>query len=377
MDPIQTKRTLLEQKYGEQKINEVLNRIQSLRVDVPSWGFGRGGTRFGTYRTGNEATNAKERIHAAREAYTRAKMNGSVAFHFPWDGDSLSDCEAIKAALEVEGLTAGAVNTNMFDPRPQLGLDARVRFGSFTNPDRTIQELMVEHNLQALEYMRILRTNALSLWFPDGTNSPGQLSFYDQADWMEQNLKKIYDALNPNETMYIEYKLFEPGFYSTAIADWGRALSICKRLGKQAQILVDLGHHALGTNIEQIVALLIREGKLGGFHFNDKKYADDDLATASLDPFQLFRVFVVMLEGEKRGLVKVDSVNFLLDQSHNIKHPTDEVVESLENIRLLYAKALLVDYDALQDARLNCDPTRGDSILKKAFWEDVTSLLPN
>jgi L-rhamnose isomerase/sugar isomerase len=274
------------------------------------------------------------------------------------------------------GLRPGAVNSNTFSQRAGGPMDHRMRFGSLTNPFEDVRRASVEHHLECLEIMRMFGSRYLSVWLPDGTNSPGQLSLFDQAGWLDETLAEVYSKLRPDEIMLVEYKFFEPGFYATAIPDWGRAYSVAEKLGPQAVVLVDLGHHAHGTNIEQVVAHLIRLGKFGGFHFNDRKYADDDLATGSLDPAQLFRIFVVLLEADRRGLKPFSEVSLVIDQSHNIKNPIEEMIESVEAIARAYVQALLVDYSRLEEARSEGDAILGDQLLKNAFFSPtVDSIL--
>jgi len=247
-----------------------------------------------------------------------------------------------------------------------------MRFGSLTNPFEDVRRASVEHNLECLEIMRMFGSRYLSVWLPDGTNSPGQLSLFDQAGWLDAALAEIYSKLRPDEIMLVEYKFFEPGFYATAIPDWGRAYSLAEKLGPQALVLVDLGHHPHGTNIEQVVAHLIHLGKFGGFHFNDRKYADDDLATGSLDPAQLFRIFVVLLEADRRGLKSFSEVSLVIDQSHNIKNPVEEMIESVEAIERAYVQALSVDFGRLEQVRAIGDAAAADQILKNAFHGPAT-----
>ena len=238
-----------------------------------------------------------------------------------------------------------------------------------------MRKASVEHNLECIGYMRDLGSKCLVVWLPDGSNSQGQISMFDQADYIEQTLAETYAHLNEDESMLIEYKFFEPGFYSTAIPNWGRSMQLCEKLGDRARVLVDLGHHPLGTNIEQIVAFLMRSGKLGGFHFNDHKYADDDLTTGSIDPAQLFRIFCVLVEGDLRGIMKISDISFMIDESHMIKEPLEEMIEAYENIITAYAKALLVDYDKLRGLQNQTKVSEADRLLRNAFLADVRPLV--
>lgn len=359
--------------YGADKVEDAVQRICDLAVEAPSWAFGRGGTRFAIYRDGSEPASLEERLRAAGKVYKLTGRGRTVALHFPWDGQTAADVEKLKQLLAANGLAAGAVNPNLFTMRPPLG--AALRLGSLANPEAAARAASVEHCLWCLEAMRTLGSRILSVWLPDGSNSPGQASLYEQADMLEEGLKQVQRALRPGELMLLEYKFFEPAFYATGVFDWGRALDICRKLGDNVQVLVDLGHHAHGVLVEQVVAMLVREGRLGGFHLNDSNYADDDLAAGSINASRLWRVFVVLLEGQWRGLLDLAAVALMIDQSHNVKHPVAEIVETLINIEVAYARALLVDYDALDSARRAGKPTMADAALYAGFNADVRPLL--
>jgi L-rhamnose isomerase/sugar isomerase len=223
--------------------------------------------------------------------------------------------------------------------------------------------------------MRLLGSDRLVLWLPDGINSPGQMSFYEMSDRLDDAFSKASGMLRAGEKMLIEYKPFEPAFYASAVPDWGATLGFCHRAGENAGVLVDLGHHLPGTNVEQVIAFLVRGGRLGGFHFNDSKYADDDLATGSLNPAELFRIFAVLVEGERLGLMQISDIAFMIDESHNIKDPMHEMIESLMNIEIAYIKSLFIDWDALDEARANADAINADAILRDAFLTDARPML--
>jgi L-rhamnose isomerase/sugar isomerase len=365
---------LYVEMYGRDVIDHAIERVATLPVEVPSWGFGRGGTRFGSY-AGTEPRTVAQRIAAAGEFHERTGKGATVALHFPWDGSTKKDVDNLRKWLKKAGVQPGTINLNLFDPRPKGPLDARLRFGSLTNPDTKARDASVDHGRECIDIARRLGSDTIVLWLPDGTNSPGQMSLYDQADRLDQTTKAIYKGLKKGERMLIEYKLFEPAFYATAIQDYARSRSLCRLVGPRAKVLCDLGHHAPSTNVEQIVAHLIREGDLGGFHFNDSYYADDDLATGSLHPAQLFRIFCTLVEGEVRGLHAVHDVAFMIDQSHNVKDPLQELVESNANIEIAYAKSLLVDWHALKQAQDACEPTLADEILQDAFLTDVRPIV--
>ena len=356
-------------------IAAVVERAGSLEIELPSWGMGRGGTRFGRYPQGEEANTVAEKIEDCALVHALTGATPSVATHFPWDGADVDEARQTLRLILDHGLRPGAVNSNTFSPRASGPLDHRLRFGSLTNPFEDVRRAAVAHHLDCLEIMRLFGSNTLSVWLPDGTNSPGQLSLFDQARWLEETLAEICGHLEGSERAFIEYKFFEPGFYATAIPDWGRALSLAERLGSRAAVLVDLGHHAHGTNIEQVVAHLIHLGKFGGFHFNDRKYGDDDLATGSLDPAQLFRIFVVLLEADRRGLKRFADVSLVIDQSHNLKNPIEEMIESVEAIARAYVQALLVDYARLEEARRDGDAELGDQVLKNAFFSPAVDVV--
>ena len=365
----------LEDHVGKKRLERALELLGSLAIEVPSWGFGRGGTRFGAYPSPGDAKSVADKLKRAGEFHQRTGQGRTVALHFPWDGSTAKDVQEIKAALKKHGLKAGAVNSNLFSMREAGDLDYRVRYGSLTNPDKKVRAASVQHNLDCLRIMRELDSTILSLWLPDGSNSPGQMSLYDQADRLDKCIDEIAGEMKKGEILLIEYKIFEPGMYSTAIPDYGRSLALCRRAGKNAGVLVDLGHHAPTTNIEHIVALLIREERLGGFHFNDKKYADDDLACGSIDPAQLFRIFVSILEGCERQLVKLRDIAFMIDECHQIKDPLEEMIESATNIEIALAKAALVDFDKLWKRQRDCRISEADALLTDAFLTDVRPLV--
>lgn len=349
-------------------IDAVKAQLAQQAVEVPSWGFSRGGTRFGRYVDGSEARNVKEKIEDAGLVYALTGVTPTVSLHFPWDGSSDEDYAKIPADLEAAGIGVGAINSNTFTPRTGP-MDFNLRYGSLTNPDPAVRRASVEHHLECIKIMRLLGSKYLKVWLPDGTSYPGELSFYDQADYLEECLVEIYGHLRDDETLIIEYKLFEPAFYSTAIADWGRALTLAQKLGDRAKVLIDLGHHAHGTNVEQIVAHLARLRRLAGFDFNDRKSADDDLAVSSIDPFQIYLIYNALVEGQLRGYIQLSRLSFLIDQSSHRKNPLEEVLESVEALQRAYAQALVVDREALAEAQRKHDLVKAERILKHAFFE--------
>ncbi|HHN45956.1 MAG TPA: hypothetical protein ENN09_00815 [Planctomycetes bacterium] len=364
--------------HGEETVECVIRALDTVSIELPSWGFGRGGTRFAVYHAPEDAQSLDERIRRAARVRDLTGCGDTLALHFPWDGSSGKDVDWLAVALREHGLRAGAVNPNLFSMRPKDGLNDRLRFGGFTSPLEEIEAAALEHCRWCVEVMRRLGSRALSLWLPDGTNSPGQQSLYEQANLVEEAVHAVAKMLNPEEILLLEYKFFEPAFYATAVPDWGRASEIARKSGENVHVLVDLGHHAPGTNVEQIVAFLVREGRLGGFHLNDSNYADDDLATGSIDASRLFRIMLALVEGEWRGLKRLSDVAFMIDESHNVKDATAEMVESVVNIETALARALLVSIDAWTSyTRKGRTPKleRAEQELYKAFNTDVRPIL--
>ncbi|MBN1809857.1 MAG: hypothetical protein JW909_12390 [Planctomycetes bacterium] len=364
--------------YGQGIIESVISALDVARIEVPSWALGRGGTRFAVYNAPSDAGTLEERIGRAAAVRDLTGWGETVALHFPWDGSTDEDVALLKGLLEKHGLKAGAVNPNLFSVRGEGVLDHRMRYGSVTNPVLEVDDAANDHCLWCIRVMRELGSRNLSLWLPDGTNSPGQMSLYEQADRVEEGVRDVAKALFAEETLLLEYKFFEPAFYSTAIPDWGRSAEIARKCGENVRVLVDLGHHAPGTNVEQIVTFLVREGVLGGFHLNDSKYADDDLATGSVDASRLFRIMVALAEGAWRGMMRLEDVNFMIDESHNVKDATAEMIESLMNIETALARALLVDFEALKKLRPDRgapDVERSEQVLYGAFNTDVRPIL--
>jgi L-rhamnose isomerase/sugar isomerase len=365
----------VQKTAGKKAVERALGALGRLAIEVPSWGFGRGGTRFEAYRAPGDAESTTEKLERAKAFRERTGQGATVALHFPWDGSTPAEYEKLKADLARLGLRAGSINANWFTQRRRPPLDHRLRFGSLTNPHEEVRAGSLDHLRECVAIMRLLGSDTVVMWLPDGTNSPGQISFYDQADRVDEAVRAIQPELREEETLLIEYKIFEPGFYATAIPDYHRSYELTRLAEGRAAVLVDLGHHAPTTNIEQIVALLVRAGALGGFHFNDKKYADDDLASGSLDPAQLFRIFVTILDGERRRMTALERIAFMIDESHNVKDPLEEMVESATNIEIALAKAALVDFAKLRKLQRACDVSAADAHLADAFLTDVRPLV--
>ena len=333
--------------------------LRSLVVETPSWGYGDSGTRFGVFRQPGRPRSAFERVDDAAEVHRLTGTAGAVALHFPWD--AVSDPSELADHIAAAGLGVGAVNPNLFQ-------DPDYKLGSITNPNAAIRAKAEEHLLDCIEVARTLGSTAQSLWLADGTNYPGQDDLIERRERMCESLARAYAALPPEQEMLVEYKLFEPAFYATDLADWGSALLVCQRLGERARVLVDMGHHAQGVNVEQIVSILAAEGRLGGFHFNNRKYADDDLIVGSVNPFELFLVFCELVGGG-RPLPRLT-----IDQSHNIEAKVEAMVMSVVNIQEAYARALIVDRAALRAAAASGDVLAGHGTLLDAYNSDVRPL---
>jgi L-rhamnose isomerase/sugar isomerase len=339
--------------------DHVVTRLRELVIETPSWGYGDSGTRFGTFPQPGRPRDVYERVDDAAEVHRLTGTAPAVALHFPWD--AVDDYAGLGAYIEGLGLRVGAVNPNLFQ-------DPDYKLGSVTHPTATVRERAVGHMLECVEIAAALGATAQSLWLADGTNYPGQDDLRARRRRMLEALARVYAALPSDQELLVEYKFFEPAFYATDLADWGSALLACQKLGERARVLVDLGHHAQGTNVEQIVALLSDAGRLGGFHFNNRKYADDDLIVGSVNPFELFLIFceLVAAPGPLPRLT--------IDQSHNVEAKVEAMVLSVMNLQEAYAKALLVDRDALAAAQEAGDVLAGHEELLDAYRTDVRPL---
>jgi L-rhamnose isomerase/sugar isomerase len=324
-------------------------------IETPSWGYGDSGTRFGVFRQPGRPRDVFERIDDAAEVHRLTGTAGAVALHFPWD--AVEDYEHLRSYIEARGLRVGAVNPNLFQ-------DPDYKLGALTHPDARVREKAVTHLLHCVDVATALGSSAQSLWLADGTNYPGQDDLRARRRRLRNCLERVYAASPDDQELLVEYKLFEPAFYATDLADWGSALLMCLGLGERAKVLVDLGHHAQGVNIEQIVAFLADEGRLGGFHFNNRKYADDDLIVGSVNPFELFLIFVELAAGDALPRLTID-------QSHNVEAKVEAMVLSVVNLQEAYAKALLVDRTALGAAQEAGDVLGAHEVLLDAYRTDV------
>jgi L-rhamnose isomerase/sugar isomerase len=338
--------------------------LDTLTIELPSWGFANTGTRFGKYVQVAAATTIEEKLSDAGQVHQLTGMCPSVALHVQWDFPrGVADCAEVAAAARQAGVTPGAINPNLFQ-------DQEYKHGSLGNPDPHVRERALEHCKQSLAIARTLRCRDVSLWFADGSNYPGTANIRERKRHFEEALATLHGSLDADQRLLIEYKPFEPAFYHTDIADWGMALLLACAAGPQAKVLVDTGHHYLSQNIEQIVAWLLDEGMLGGFHFNDRRYADDDLTMGSIDPYQIFRIFHEIRFYEWQRGERAD-IAFVVDQSHNLKGKIEAMLQTVINAQELYAKAALVDYDALVGAQRTADLVRAETCLQDAFKTDV------
>ncbi len=349
-------------------LGDVLAELRALEIETPSWGYGNSGTRFHVYPWTGAARTVWERVADAGLVHRLTGACPSVAIHIPWD--RVDDYGELHRYAEEQGLRLGAVNPNLFQ-------DDAYRLGSVCHPDQAVRRQALDHVLECVEIARAIGSRDVSLWLADGTNYPGQDDLRARYRRLLEALEEIHSALDPGMRLLVEYKFFEPAFYSTDLPDWGASLLVCRRLGPQAQVLVDTGHHPQGTNIEQIVAILLAEGALGGFHFNNRKYADDDLIVGSIEPFELFLILneIAAARREPATARTVEEIAFMIDQSHNVEGKIDAMIQSVVNIQTAWAKALLIDRDRLAEAQQAGDVLGAHRVLVDAFETDVRPLL--
>ena len=353
-------------------LDEVLQKLEAFNITIPSWALGTGGTRFGRFSGGGEPRSLEEKIEDVGVIHALNRSSDSISLHIPWDIPE--NAGSIKALAAQNGLRFDAVNSNTFQDQKDQQLS--YKFGSLHHVDKAVRKQAVEHNIQVIKYGVELGSNALSVWLSDGSNFPGQLNFRNAFQNTLESLQEIYEALPDDWKVWIEYKPYEPNFYSTTIGDWGQSLLLANKLGEKASTLVDLGHHLPNTNIEQIVSLLLMEGKLAGFHFNDSKYGDDDLTVGSINPYQLYLIFNELVEGmDARGMNHSRDLGWMIDASHNVKDPIEDLLQSVEAIKIAYAQALLVDRKALVEAQQNNDVVRAQEIIQHAYRTDVRPLV--
>lgn len=343
-------------------ISAVRAALASQAVETPSWAYGNSGTRFKVFARPGVPRTPEEKLDDAARVHAHTGVAPSVALHIPWD--KVDDYGALAAYARERGVRLGTVNANVFQ-------DDDYRLGSVCHPDRVVRRKALGHLMECVDIMDATGSRDLKLWFSDGTNYPGQDDIRARQDRLSEALAAVYERLGDDQRMLLEYKLFEPAFYATDVPDWGTAYAHCLRLGEKARVVVDTGHHAPGTNIEFIVAILLREGKLGGFDFNSRFYADDDLMAGAADPFQLFRIMYEVI----RGGGFTPDIAFMLDQCHNIEEKVPAVIRSVMNVQEATAKALLVDAEALAAAQRDGDVLAANAALMDAYNTDVRPLV--
>jgi L-rhamnose isomerase / sugar isomerase len=353
-------------------VQNILHKLQQFQISIPSWALGTGGTRFGRFSIGGEPRNLEEKIEDVALLNSLNQSSSSISLHIPWDIPK--DTSATKAFAAQHGLRFDAMNSNTFQDQP--GQQYSYQFGSLHHTDKAVRRQAIAHNIEVIKYGVALGSEAITVWLADGSSFPGQLNFRRAFQRTLESLTEIYEALPANWKMFIEYKAYEPNFYSMTVGDWGQSYLFASQLGNQAYTLVDLGHHLPNANIEQIVSLLLMQKKLGGFHFNDSKYGDDDLTTGSINPYQLFLIFYELVEGmDASGMNHANDLGWMIDASHNLKDPLEDLMQSVEAIKMAYAQALLVDQERLEEAREKNDVTMAQEILQNAYRTDVRSLI--
>jgi L-rhamnose isomerase/sugar isomerase len=338
----------------------VLTTLEHQSIELPSWAFGNSGTRFKVFATPGTPRAVEEKLADAAQVNALTGLAPSVALHIPWD--KVDDYAALAKYADGLGVKLGTINSNTFQ-------DDDYKFGSLTHSDPAVRQKAVDHMYECLEVMNMTGSQDLKIWLADGTNYPGQGNMRSRQDWLAESLRKVYDRLGEDQRMVLEYKFFEPAFYHTDVPDWGTSYVHCAALGEKAKVCLDTGHHAPGTNIEFIVAQLLRLGKLGSFDFNSRFYADDDLIVGAADPFQLFRIMTEVVRGG--GLEPAAGVAFMLDQCHNIEGKIPGQIRSVLNVQEMTARALLVDTTALDAAQNAGDVLAANAVLMDAFYTDV------
>jgi len=354
------------------KIDAIVQKLIDFNVAIPSWALGTGGTRFGRFSGGGEPGTIEEKMEDVGLLHALNRSSGSISLHIPWDiPENYSPMKKLASDL---GLKFDAMNSNTFQDQREQPLS--YKFGSLQHVDKAVRKQAIKHNIEVIRHGVELGSAALSVWLSDGSCFPGQLNFKRAFQNTLESLQEVYAALPVNWKMFVEYKPYEPNFYSTTVGDWGQSLLYTTKLGNNAFTLVDLGHHLPNANIEQIVALLLMEGKLAGFHFNDSKYGDDDLTTGSIKPYQLFLIFNELVEGmDARGMNHATDLAWMIDASHNVKDPLEDLLQSVEAIMIAYAQALLLDRNKLNEAQQQNDVVVAQEILQNIFRTDVRSLV--
>ncbi|HEU5052405.1 MAG TPA: TIM barrel protein [Hanamia sp.] len=353
-------------------VEQVIQKLMDFQVAIPSWALGTGGTRFGRFPTGGEPRTLEEKIEDIGLLHSLNRSSDAISLHIPWDIPK--NPSSIKELASQYGLRFDAMNSNTFQDQPDQ--KRSYKFGSMQHVDPIVRKQAVEHNIEVIQYGKELGSQSLTVWLADGSCFPGQLNFRKAFQNTLESLEKVYEALPEDWKMFVEYKAYEPNFYSTTVGDWGQSFLYANKLGKKAYTLVDLGHHFANENIEQIVALLLMEGKLGGFHFNDSKYGDDDLTVGSIKPYQLFLIFNELVDGmDARNMNHASDLAWMIDASHNVKDPLEDLFQSVEAIMISYAQALLVGRKKLTEAQNNNDVVTAQEILQGIFRTDVRPIV--
>jgi L-rhamnose isomerase / sugar isomerase len=342
--------------------------LDKLKVELPSWGFANTGTRFGKFLQAAAATTIEEKFSDAAQVHAVTAAAPTLALHVQWDlPNGLKDVSTVERLQQKFGIRAGSINPNIFQ-------NQEYKYGSLANPDAAIRRMALDHILDCVKIAAALGSRDISPWFADGSNYPGTQSIRCRIRLFEEGLGEIHQALKPGQRLLIEYKPFEPALYHTDIADWGMALQLAKHSGPQACVLVDTGHHYQAQNIEQIVAWLLHQKMIGGFHFNDRRYADDDLTLGSIDPYQVFRIFHEIHSYEWETGTTAD-IAYMVDQSHNLKGKIEAMIQTVCTAQELYVKAALVDHTGLQEFQQRCSLVDAEETLRGAFWQDTRALV--
>jgi L-rhamnose isomerase/sugar isomerase len=346
-------------------LEQVSKALDSLRIELPSWGFANTGTRFGKFLQAEAAATIEEKFSDAAQVHALTGCTPTLALHVAWDlPGGLRDAGKIRDLETEYGIRSGSINPNLFEAQ-------EYKFGSICNPDSGIRRRAIDHLLESVAIAKALRSRDVSLWLADGSNYPGSQSIRRRIDWMAAALAEIHGELGEDQRLLVEYKPFEPAFYHTDLADWGMSLLIARETGDKARVLVDTGHHYQAQNIEQIVVWLLREKMLGGFHFNDRRYADDDLTLGSIDPYQVFRIFHELLSDNGA----METTAFMIDQSHNLKGKMEAMVQTVCTAQEIFAKAALVDRERLANLQDECRLVEAEECLRQGFWFDVRPLV--
>jgi L-rhamnose isomerase / sugar isomerase len=353
-------------QFESAMIDRAIGVLDEFQIEIPSWGFANTGTRFGKFVQPAAATTIEEKFADAAEVNRLTGATPTIALHVLWDlPGGVGDVAEVKGLERRYGIRSGSINPNLFQ-------DQEYKFGSLCNPSAAVRKQALGHLLDSIEIAKALGSRDVSLWMPDGSNYPGSQSIRNRIGWLEEALIEAHAHLSADQRLLIEYKPFEPAFYHTDIADWGMSSHLARTAGPKAFVLVDTGHHYNAQNIEQIVAWLVHTGLLGGFHFNDRRYADDDLTLGSIDPYQIFRIFHELLSAEKKA---TGDVAFMIDQSHNLKGKIEANLQTVSTAQELWLKAALVDREKLAEHQQACDIVAAEELFRGAFWTDVRPLV--